>query len=292
MVTSMTGFGRGKADDDTHEVTVELKTLNHRYLDVNLRLPRALSFLEDEIRKYVQQSIARGRVEAYIGYKYKGDDRLEVALNESVLEAYRCSFEIISERLGIENKPDLATIINIPDLFTVTEREEDEDLLRNLVFKALDEAMSSLKDMRLKEGIHLEADILKRAALIEGMVMSIEESAPLVVEEYRKKLQNRLKELLNSTELDENRFNTEVAYFADRSNITEELIRLKSHLSQLDQTLRGGGAVGRKLDFIVQEMNREANTIGSKSGHVTITGLVVEMKSEIEKIREQVQNLE
>ena len=292
MVLSMTGFGRGKADDDTREVTVELKTLNHRYLDVNLRLPRAMSFLEDEIRKYIQQSIARGRVEAYIGYKNKGDDRMEVSLNESVLEAYRRSFEIISERLGIENKPDLATIAGIPDLFTITEREEDEDTLRSLVFKALDEALSYLKDMRLKEGDHLKADVLDRAALIEGMVGNIEDRAPLVVEEYRKKLQNRLKELLNSTELDENRFNTEVAYFADRSNITEELIRLKSHLVQLKQAMQGGGSVGRKLDFIVQEMNREANTIGSKSGDIAITNLVVEMKSEIEKIREQIQNLE
>lgn len=292
MVLSMTGFGRGKAEEQGREITVEIKTVNHRYLDMNLRLPKTLSFLEEEVRKHIQKKITRGRVEAYFSYKNKNSDQVKVTLNESLLDTYKQSFETLSARFGIQNKPDLATLVGIQDLFMVSEAEEDEDALHNLVFTALDQTLLSLTDMRLKEGLHLMEDVKIRTADIALMVTSIEERAPMVVDEYRKKLQSRLKELLKSADLEETRFNTEVAYYADRSSITEELIRLKSHLAQLVQTLKTGGAVGRKLDFIVQEMNREANTIGSKSGDIVITNLVVDAKSEIEKIREQIQNLE
>lgn len=292
MVLSMTGFGRGKAAAESREVSVELKTLNHRYLDISLRLQKSLSFLEEEVRKHLQQHIVRGRVEAYISLKNQGGNPVEITLNEGVLEAYRQSFEVLAKRFSIENRPDLATLAGIPDLFTVTEREEDENLLRRLVFEALNSGLDTLTDMRRQEGQHLLADVQMRTEAIEGMAAFIEERAPTVVEDYRRKLQMRLKELLKSTDLDEARFNTEVAYFADRSNITEELIRLKSHIAQLRQALQAGGAVGRKLDFLAQEMNREANTIGSKSSDMAIGGCVVDMKSEIEKIREQIQNFE
>lgn len=292
MVLSMTGFGRGKAEDNGREVNIELKTINNRYLDINLRLPRSFTFLEDETRKNIQQVISRGRVEVYIGYKNKGQDQVSVTLNESIADAYLEAFQALSKKFRIENNPDMATIAGVNDIFTVTEKEDDENALRELLSSALNQALDVLTQMRQKEGTFLMEDVLERSKLINTMVDLIEERSPIVVEDYRKKLEQRLKELLKSTDLDETRFNTEVAFFADRSNITEEIIRLRSHLAQLTQTLKAGGSIGRKLDFIVQEMNREANTIGSKSGDITITNQVVEMKSEIEKIREQIQNLE
>lgn len=292
MVLSMTGFGRGKAAAESWEVSVELKTLNHRYLDINLRLQKSLSYLEEEVRKHLKRHIVRGRTEVCISLKNLGGSLVEITLNEGVLEAYRQSFERLAERFSIDNRPDLATLAGIPDLFTITEAEEDEELLRRLVFEALNSALGALTAMRRQEGQHLLEDVQLRTEAIEGMAAFIEERAPLVVEEYRRKLQMRLKELLKSTDLDEARFQTEVAFFADRSNITEELIRLKSHIAQLRHTLKAGGPVGRKLDFLVQEMNREVNTIGSKSADTAIGGRVVDMKSELEKIREQIQNFE
>ena len=292
MVLSMTGFGRGKAEDNGREVNIELKTINNRYLDINLRLPRSFTFLEDETRKNIQQVISRGRVEVYIGYKNKGQDQVSVTLNESIADAYLEAFQALSKKFRIENNSDMATIAGVNDIFTVTEKEDDENALRELLSSALNQALDVLTQMRQKEGTFLMEDVLERSKLINTMVDLIEERSPIVVEDYRKKLEQRLKELLKSTDLDETRFNTEVAFFADRSNITEEIIRLRSHLAQLTQTLKAGGSIGRKLDFIVQELNREANTIGSKSGDITITNQVVEMKSEIEKIREQIQNLE
>lgn len=292
MVLSMTGFGRGKAEDDNYEISVEIKTINHRYLDINLRLPRNLSFLEDEARKRIQQSISRGRTEVYVSYKNKSQDQVNVTLNESAVNAYISVFQLLAEKFGIENKVDMSTVAGIDELFTITQQEENEDILRTLLMSALDQSLEVLNQMRRKEGSFLVEDVLEHCTLIAGRVDAVEERSPLLVEDYRKKLEQRIKELLKSTELDEARFNTEVAYFADRSNITEEIIRLRSHLEQLKSTVKAGGPVGRKLDFIVQEMNREANTIGSKSGDITITNHVVEIKSEIEKIREQIQNLE
>ena len=292
MVLSMTGFGRGKAEDANREVNVELKTINHRYLDVNLRMPRCMSVLEDDAKKRIQQVITRGRVEVYVGYKNKAQDQIVVSVNEPVANAYRKAFWTLAEKFGIEDKPDLAVLSGIADIFTVTEPEEDEDTLRSLLISALDGALQVLMRMREREGQFLMEDLLERSITINGMVDAIEERSPLVVEEYRRKLDQRLKDLLKSTDLEETRFNMEVAYFADRSNITEEIIRLRSHIGQLQQTLKAGGPVGRKLDFLVQEMNREANTIGSKASDLIIANQVVAIKSEIEKIREQVQNLE
>lgn len=292
MVLSMTGFGRGKAEDDRREINAELKTINHRYLDINLRMPRSMAALEDEARKRIQQSISRGRVEAYIGYKNKAQDQITVTINEPVANAYMDAFRTLTEKFGIEDKPDLSVLTGISDIFTITEQDEDEDALRELLFSALDQALQVLMQMREKEGRFLMEDVMERSIAIGGMVDAIEERSPLVVEDYRKKLEQRLKDLLKDTDLDEARFNTEIAYFADRSNITEEIIRLRSHIEQLQHALKAGGPVGRKLDFIVQEMNREANTIGSKSLDITITNQVVKIKSEIEKIREQIQNLE
>ncbi|MDD3612599.1 MAG: YicC/YloC family endoribonuclease [Caldicoprobacterales bacterium] len=292
MVLSMTGFGRAKAEDENIEIEIELKSINHRYLDINLRIPRSLNFLEDSIRRTLQNSVKRGRIELYLNYKNNNPDKTSVSLNESLAQSYIENLSILADRFGLNKNIDLSVLAAIEDIFVVTESEEDTDLLTRLVTDALDQALATLLQMRQKEGSFLVDDILKRTSLINTILDEIESRSLLVVEEYRIKLEARLKELLKTTELDENRFSTEVAYYADRSNITEEIIRLRSHISQLKQTMDKGGSVGRKLDFIIQEMNREINTIGSKSGDVEITNRVVEVKSEIEKIREQIQNIE
>lgn len=292
MVMSMTGFGRGKAEEDNREITIELKTVNNRYLDINLRMPRSLSTLEEDIRKRIQKKLSRGRVDVYISYINNAEEQITVTLNESAAEAYYSAYFKLAEKFQLDSKPDLALLSNIDDLFTITKPEEDVESLKGMLFSALDQALEIVIDMREKEGGFLAKDIEARSQLIHNMLDSIERRSPNVVEEYRQKLEQRMKELLNSTELDETRFQMEVAYFADRSNITEEIVRIKSHLAQLRQTLKSGGSIGRKLDFIVQELNREANTIGSKSSDITITNYVVDIKSELEKIREQVQNIE
>ena len=292
MVLSMTGFGRAKAEDENIEIEIELKSINHRYLDINLRIPRSLNFLEDSIRRTLQNSVKRGRIELYLNYKNNNPDKTSVSLNESLAQSYIENLSILADRFGLNKNIDLSVLAAIEDIFVVTESEEDTDLLTRLVTDALDQALATLLQMRQKEGSFLVDDILKRTSLINTILDEIESRSLLVVEEYRIKLEARLKELLKTTELDENRFSTEVAYYADRSNITEEIIRLRSHISQLKQTMDKGGSVGRKRDFIIQEMNSEINTIGSKSGDVEITNRVVEVKSEIEKIREQIQNIE
>lgn len=289
---SMTGFGTGKAEGNNREITIELKTVNNRYLDINLRMPRALSVLEESLRKRIQQKIARGRVEVYITYQNNSQEQVSVSVNEPVAEAYYKALTALAGKFQLDMKPDLGVLADIDDIFIVEKPEEDEELLKELLFSALDEALNAVIKMRKQEGSFLAEDLKQRSLRIENMVKQIEQRSSVVVEEYRQKLEQRLKEMLNNTELDEARFQAEVVYFADRSNITEEIVRIRSHLDQLRQTLESGGSIGRKLDFIVQELNRETNTIGSKSSDVIIANYVVEIKSELEKIREQVQNIE
>mgnify|MGYP001028130039 CR=1 FL=1 len=292
MATSMTGFGRAKAEQQGMEFTVEVKTLNHRYLDINMRLPKVISFLEEDVRNLVQDKLDRGRVEIYISASAQTSDRLEVQINQHLMDSYISCFKELSDNYGFKSDISLSTLVDIQDLFQVVEKEQDEETIKVLVLKALREALDKVKEMRVKEGQKLKEDIIMRSGLISNMLEAVESRAPMVVEEYREKLKNRIDELIQTTELDENRFNAEVVFFADRSNITEEIVRLKSHLTQLEEILENQGTIGRKLDFLVQEMNRETNTIGSKANDLSIVNLVVDIKSEIEKIREQVQNIE
>ena len=292
MATSMTGFGRAKVERQGLEFVVEVKTLNHRYLDINMRLPKLISFLEEDVRNLVQDSLDRGRVEIYISTSSQTSDRMEVQINKPLVESYVSCFEDLSNNYGIKSDISLSTLVGIQDLFILVEKGQDEDLIKEIVLDALSKAVDKVKDMRSREGQKLRKDIIMRGRLIGNMLKSVESRSPLVVEEYRSKLKNRITELVQTTELDENRFNAEVIFFADRSNITEEIVRLKSHLTQLEEILENEGSIGRKLDFLVQEMNREANTIGAKANDLIITNLVVDIKSEIEKIREQVQNIE
>jgi uncharacterized protein (TIGR00255 family) len=292
MIQSMTGFGRGTIEKQGREMMAEIKTLNHRYLDIYIKLPRCISFLEDGIRKIVQQHLIRGRVELTIGYLNKQKDAVSIKVNEPLLTAYISSFEKLDREFNIKNDITISSLIGISDLFIVDEIQEDEICLKSMAKDLIEETLYAVKQMRAQEGERLKQDLLERIKKIELMLNQIEERAPYVVYEYQQKLGERLQELLQSSDLDENRFNMEVATFADRSNITEEIVRLKSHLGQFVDTMDTEGSIGRKLDFLVQEMNREANTISSKANDVTIVKLVVDMKSEIEKIREQVQNIE
>lgn len=292
MATSMTGFGQGKVEEYGRELSIEVKTLNHRFLDINIRLPRSLSFIEDEIRSKVQQRIFRGRVEVYIDYTNHEDDELEVNINKPLISAYLSCFKDLELNYNIKNDLSLSNILSIPDLFKINKRDEDEEVVRQMAGKAIQLALQSLINMREKEGVKLKQDILERTGVIRAILSEISEKAPIVIEEYQRKLKERIIDLTQSTELDENRFNMEIALFAERSNITEEIVRLNSHIDQLVEIFQSDDSIGRKLDFLLQEMNREVNTIGSKTGDLVITRFVVDMKSEIEKIREQIQNIE
>ncbi|MFU0800819.1 MAG: YicC family protein [Xylanivirga thermophila] len=293
MAVSMTGFGRGIINEQGCEISVEIKTLNHRFLDINLRIPRNISFVEENVRSLIQSNLSRGRVEVFVDYVNTSEDGYQVDINDSLLKSYLASFERLEQEYNIRNDMAMSHILGIDDIIVVNQAPEDEELIGDMAKQATMKALELLKTMRKDEGHRLQQDISMRADMILDMTMEIEKRAPLVVEEYKEKLGQRLSEILKATpDLDEARFNTEVAYFADRSNITEELVRLDSHINQLKETLVLDTPIGRKLDFLVQEMNRETNTIGSKANDLVITNYVVEMKSELEKIREQIQNIE
>jgi len=291
-IFSMTGFGKGKAEQDGCEFTAEIKSLNNRYLDINIRLSRNLSYLEEDLRKLAQQNLSRGRIEIALLCINPESDNLEVAFNHSLAKAYMECISRLAEQFNLENNLSVSSFLTLPDMLITRRKEENTEILKNLAIEALQQAISNLKSMKLSEGEKLSIDIYDRVRIIGNYLVNIKERAPALVEEYRRKLKDRLKELLNQTDLDELRFTSEVAYFAERSSITEEIVRLESHLFQFKQILDFGGSIGRKLDFLVQEINREINTIGSKVSDLVIINMVVEIKSEIEKIREQIQNIE
>jgi uncharacterized protein (TIGR00255 family) len=292
MSRSMTGYGRSVVNQDGHEMAFEIKSLNHRYMDIHMRLPRNLSFLEEDMRKIVQERISRGRIEIHVNYRNIGVTSKKVEIDYGLLEAYMKAFDAVEQKTSLKDDITLSFIMDLPDVVTITEKEENDEFLKSIARRGINEALDELILMREHEGEKLTQDILDRIEYIYEMVVRIEERAPFVVQEYKEKLKGRIEELLQDSTIDEVRFNTEVAYFADRSNITEEIVRLKSHMGQLRAALETNHPVGRKLDFIIQEMNRETNTIGSKASDLEIVNIVVDIKSEIEKIREQVQNIE
>lgn len=292
MVNSMTGYGRGTSEKDGRSFNVEMKSVNNRFLDITIKLPRHINALEDTIRKYVSQKISRGKVDIYINQDCYSKDDISIKLDEQMAQAYYNAFQKIKDRFGVIDDISVSLIAKSPDVITVEKNEEDYDVIWQALKPAVDQALDMLIDMRLKEGVKLSKDIAERCELILGMVEDIESRSPELVEEYRQKISERVKEYLKDVEIDETRLLNEVAFFADKANITEEIVRMKSHVAQLKSTLLSNEPVGRKLDFIVQEMNRETNTIGSKANDLYITNVVVNIKSELEKIREQIQNLE
>ncbi|MFZ5975965.1 MAG: YicC/YloC family endoribonuclease [Bacillota bacterium] len=292
MIYSMTGFGRSIVSRDGRELQVELKSVNHRYLDISVRMPKALGALEDMVRKLLAAKLARGHIDVFISYRNTAQSSRKVHVDLGLLGAYLDAFTSIEDRFHLQNDITLLGAGRLPDVLTVADVPEDEEVISAMLTDALEEAVGSVLRMRAAEGEHLLGDMLQRLDLIRDRLKIIEQRSPVVVLEYKEKLEERIAALMQGTVPDTNRLQTEVAVFADRSSITEEIVRLKSHLTQFARTANAGGAAGRKLDFMVQEMNREVNTIGSKANDLDITNSVLEIKGEIEKIREQVQNIE
>jgi uncharacterized protein (TIGR00255 family) len=292
MIRSMTGFGRGMSQADGIEFLVEIKTVNHRYSDIYIKMPRTISFLEDKVRDVINKSLSRGKIDVFISYEEHGEDSKCVVVDEPLAEAYVNAAKQLRDKFGLIDDISVSLLSRFPDIFRVEKAEQDEDKLWNLLKAAVDEAIKNLISMRENEGAGLKKSLLEKAVNIESAVKQIELRSPDVVREYKQKLESRIKELTEQQTIDESRLAMEIAIFADRCSIDEEIVRLGSHINQLRQALDMQQPVGRKLDFLIQEMNRETNTIGSKANDLTITNSVVEVKSEIEKMREQVQNIE
>lgn len=292
MIRSMTGFGRGDCQEDGKEFQVEIKTVNHRYSDVFIKMPRQVGFLEEKVRDMVGKAISRGKIDVYVTYNNSGDDSKSVMFDEALAKTYISAVEALRDKFGLRDDISVSLISKYPDVLKVEQAEEDEDKLWLMLNAAVENALSSLINMREIEGEGLKTDLLARALYIEKILREISLRAPEVVREYKLKLETRIKDLLEQQNMDENRLAMEIAIFADRCSIDEEIVRLGSHLGQMKETLNIQQPIGRKLDFLIQEMNREINTIGSKANDLAITRNVVEIKSEIEKMREQVQNIE
>ncbi|WP_270504984.1 YicC/YloC family endoribonuclease [Paraclostridium sordellii] len=293
MAISMTGFGRGEYKNDNYHFIVECRTINHKYVDINVRLPRKISFLEDKIRNIVKDYVKRGRVDLYIKLDLIGSEDVNLKFDEKLASQYVNILNNIKSTFDLNDDITVMNIAKFPDIIKCEEKEEDADLLWGMLKLALAESLKNLKEMRCEEGIKLSNDIDTRCDLLKDYIEDIEKYSYNVVNEYKEKLNSRIAEILeNPSLIDENRLAQEVAIYADKCSITEEIVRFKSHITQLKKAIHKDESIGRKIDFLIQEMNRETNTIGSKSSDLNITNLVVEIKSELEKIREQIQNIE
>ena len=293
MAISITGFGRGEFKNDNYHFLVECKTINHKYCDINVRLPRKISFLEDKIRNYVKNFVKRGRVDLYIKLDLIGSEDVNLKFDDKLATQYVNILKEIKEKFDLQDDISVMNVAKFPEIVKCEEKEEDEDLYWSMLKEALDMSMEKLTQMRKEEGEKLAIDTIERCDILANLIDEIEKYSNTVVDEYREKLNNRISEILeNPSIIDENRLAQEVAIFADKSSITEEIVRFRSHIEQLRKTVEKNDSIGRKIDFLIQEMNREVNTTGSKSSNINITNLVVEVKSELEKIREQIQNIE
>lgn len=287
---SMTGYGRAMRERDGRQLTIELKSVNHRFLDLSFRMPRNLMFLEEDARKLISSRLARGHVDVFMTYRNMRADARVVQVDKALFDAYAGALAGL-EAEGVKDDRSLMSIARLPDVLTVTEAEEDQDALRELLRETLSAALDAIVAMREREGMEIQKDLAYRGDRIEEMTVRIEARYPETVQEYTARLRSSIEELIAQS-VDETRLLTEVAIMADRSAIAEETVRLHAHISQLRECLAQTEPVGRRLDFLVQELNREVNTISSKSQDVPITQLAVSMKAEIEKLREQLQNIE
>ncbi len=293
MVRSMTGFGRGTYSENGKEFTVEIKSVNHRYIDFYIKLPRQIAFLEERVREIVSKCLFRGKVDIFVSFEDRSEDSKSVTLDEALANAYIQAIDKLKQKYNLADDISVSLVSRFPDVLRIEKNEDDEEQLWKVLSNALESAITSLIQMREKEGNELRISLLQKADNMQAVISQISNRSPEVVSEYKLKLENRIKDILNQQTIDENRIAMEVAIFADRCSIDEELVRLGSHLNQLRDILGiKNQSVGRKLDFLVQEINREINTIGSKSNDIMITKNVLELKSETEKIREQIQNIE
>lgn len=292
MVKSMTGYGRATDTLHMRSITVEVKSVNHRYLDSTVKAPRAFGFLEEPIKSKVSSMVARGKVDIYVTIDNSEAENISLKLNESLLKGYLEIFDKLESEYGIKKDFSVSEVIRIPDILAVEKQEDDANELTEDVLTVLQSALEEHSRMRTVEGARMVEDILSRLAVIEKLAETVEERSPKCVEEYRQKLEVKMQEILESVTVDQQRILTEAAIFADKIAVDEETVRLHSHIAQFRDMMKNGGAIGRKLDFLVQELNREVNTMGSKANDLEITSTVVDIKAEIEKIREQIQNIE
>ena len=292
MIKSMTGYGRAVETVNGREFTVELRSVNNRYLDCSVKLPRSVSFAEEAVKQAVKQSVSRGKVDVFITIKSENSDDTKITLNTSVLEGYLAAMRQMVTEFDVRDDISVSTVSRLPEVFSVEKPEVDEDQLKADLMSVVDKALTGYDAMRTVEGQALDADLRRRGNTILELVSQVEAGNAQTVVDYRTRLENKLKEVLANTAIDESRILTEAAIFADKVAVDEETVRLRSHLQQMNSMLTAGGAVGRKLDFLLQEMNREANTIGSKCTDVKLARIVVDIKAELEKIREQTQNIE
>ena len=292
MIKSMTGFGRCEAADENRKITVEIKSVNHRYLDVGLKLPRKLGFFETAIRGLLKEYLQRGKVDVFVSYEDYSEGTVSVKYNEDLAKEYLKYLNSMQENLDVRNDISVMALSRMPEVFTLEEQSMDEEELWAYVEKVVRGAAEKIVETRIAEGDRLCQDIIDKLDYMLSNVAYIEKRSPETVEEYRTKLRTKLDEVLADTNLDENRIAAEVVIYADKVCVDEETVRLKSHIEHMKETLIAGGAIGRKLDFIAQEMNREANTILSKAGDLDISNKAIELKTDIEKVREQIQNIE
>ena len=292
MVKSMTGYGRAVETVNGREFTVELRSVNNRYLDCTVKLPRTLSFAEDAVKQAVKGAISRGKVDVFISMRSEGAQDVKITLNTAMVEGYLGAMRQMSADYGVRDDISVSLLSRMPDVFTVEKPDVDEEQLLSDLMSVVNKALASYDAMRTTEGKALENDLRSRGQTILELVAMVEAGSGQTVIDYRTRLENKLKEVLANTAIDESRILTEAAIFADKVAVDEETVRLRSHLDQMNNMLTTGGAIGRKLDFLLQEMNRESNTIGSKCSDVNLARIVVEIKAELEKIREQTQNIE
>ena len=292
MVHSMTGYGRAVQTLRGREITAELRSVNNRFLDCGVKLPRSFSYAEDAVKQTVKQSVSRGKVDVYISVAAAEDEAVNIRLNRPVLEGYLNALRTIAADYGVRDDVSATSLARMSDVFTVEKPAEDEEQNTQDILTVVRAALETYNAMRATEGAALAADLRANAALILEYVGRVEQRSPITVQEYRARLEAKMREVLAGTTVDEGRILTEAAIFADKVAVDEETVRLRSHLSQMEALLSGGGPIGRKLDFLLQEMNREANTIGSKGNDIEQARNVVEIKALLEKIREQVQNIE
>ena len=292
MVRSMTGFGRAEKVFGGMEVTVEIKSVNHRYFEFSSRVPRNYAFLEEKLKSFLKEKVSRGKVEVYVTINNSNDDAVEIEVDRFFTDGYVKALKSLAKLYGVKNDITASVIARNSDVFSVKKKSVDEEAVTNAVLETTADAVTAFISMREVEGAKLKEDVLNRTDFILDKVSFVEKRSPETVKQYKDRLYDKIKELLSDAQVDEQRLITETAIFADKVAVAEETVRLRSHIAQLTELLNSDEAVGRKLDFLIQEMNREANTIGSKAQHIDIAHTVVDIKSEIEKIREQIQNIE
>ena len=292
MVRSMTGYGKGFAENSEARVTIEMKSVNHRYLDLSIKLPKKLNFLESSVRNKISESIFRGKVDVYITLNEHSDACYQVSINDAMAQKYLDSISAMASKLGVDNDMKASNIVRLPDVIELEETDSDEDSLKELVFEALSQCIDQFVQSRITEGERLEKDLIAKMDEMIALVDKLEKRSPIIIEEYRNRITTKIHELLEDTKIDESRIAQEVTMYADKVCIDEEMVRLKSHVAETRSVFDLDKEVGRKLDFLAQELNREANTILSKSTDVEIADIGITLKTLIEKVREQIQNIE